>query len=440
MSDNTAPHIAARLYGAPLAVASDKLETLLTVLEPKVLRGETITAIPGADTSRLQERAALPSMTRTRAGTSVASGGVAVISVVGTTVHRGSFVDAMSGLASYSRIQGAVADAMADPEVTGVILDLDTPGGEVSGLFDAATGIRDAATAAGKPLWAVANDAALSAGYALAATADRVWTSRTAFVGSIGVVAVHLDRSKADQQAGLDYTFVHAGKHKVEGHQHAPLPDAARERLQARVDETMGIFVSYVAERRGLAEATVRGFEALYYRGAQAVALGLADTVGSLSEAVAAMRTESAGASKSKSLREEKTMSENLKANPAPDTDAPAEDPAAESAVTPAPAAQDASVQAAPAADAGATIARTEAAEIASVVAQANKIGVTVDMVKVLETGQTADDLRRSVLEAAAKRAADTAVSTAHAPAGVADTPDDGGWGAAARDTFGAKA
>jgi ClpP class serine protease len=92
---------------------------------------------------------------------------------------------------------------MADPRVRGVILDVDSSGGEVGGLFDLVDQIGAIKAASQKPLWAVANEGALSAAYAIASTADRLYVTRTGEVGSIGVVAVHVDESGADEQAGL---------------------------------------------------------------------------------------------------------------------------------------------------------------------------------------------------------------------------------------------
>ena len=100
---------------------------------------------------------------------------------------------------------------MANPSVRGVIMDVDSSGGEVGGLFDLVEQIGAIKAASRKPLWAVANEGALSAAYAIASTADRLYVTQTGEVGSIGVVAVHVDESGADAKAGLAWTFVFAG-------------------------------------------------------------------------------------------------------------------------------------------------------------------------------------------------------------------------------------
>lgn len=76
-----------------------------------------------------------------------------------------------------------------------------------------------------KPIWAVANESVLSAACAVASAADRICVTRTGEVGSIGVVAVHVDESGADAKAGLAWTFVFAGERKVDANAHEPLSE-----------------------------------------------------------------------------------------------------------------------------------------------------------------------------------------------------------------------
>ena len=82
----------------------------------------------------------------------------------------------------------------------------------------------------------MANENALSAAYAIASAADRLYVTRTGEVGSIGVVAVHVDESGADAKAGLAWTFVFAGERKVDGNAHEPLSERASATIQADVD------------------------------------------------------------------------------------------------------------------------------------------------------------------------------------------------------------
>ena len=215
------PHVASRVFGAPLMIARGKLEVILGVLAPRLagspLEPVDTAADPAPQTSITVER-------------------IAVVSVIGTLVSRSGYLDATSGLLAYGEIGDAIASAMDDPSVRGVILDVDSPGGEVGGLFDLVDQIRAIKAANAKPLWAVANEGALSAAYAVASAADRLYVTWTGEVGSVGVVAVHVDESAADAKAGLAWTFVFAGESKVDGNAHEPLSARARATIQADVD------------------------------------------------------------------------------------------------------------------------------------------------------------------------------------------------------------
>jgi len=279
------PHIAARVYGVPLLVDQAKLEAILGAIGPRIVNGEALAAL-----DRPQTGASRFTAGHTASGIPVTETGVAVIPVMGTLVRRSAHLDALSGLTSYASIEDQVMDAMTDPEVRAVLLEVDSNGGEAGGCFDLAESLRSIREQAGKPLWAVANEAALSAAYAIACAADKLYVTRTGEVGSIGVVAVHVDQSAKDAKDGLAWTYIHAGAHKVDGHPHAPLPEGVLASLQADIDGLYGMFVDLVAKRRNLSAAAVRQTEAAVYRGSAAVDAGLADGVGTMSEALAALQ------------------------------------------------------------------------------------------------------------------------------------------------------
>jgi hypothetical protein len=188
------PHLAARLFGVPLAIHRPKLDVILSVLGPRV--GLADLAAPPAFTPP-----ARPAPTQTPH--------VAVIPVHGTLVRRTVGLEAESGLTSYMGLAAQLDAALASPEVAAILLDIDSPGGESGGVFDLADRIRAASQI--KPVWAVANDMAFSAAYALASAANKVFVSRTGGVGSIGVIAMHVDQSGKDAQDGVRYTAVFAG-------------------------------------------------------------------------------------------------------------------------------------------------------------------------------------------------------------------------------------
>ena len=204
------PHLASRLFGTPLLVHRAKLDVILAVL------GERLTLqVPQVDLALPSPRSA-----------PVSTPGIAVIPVHGTLVKRTAGLDAVSGLTSYAEITSLLDAALADPAIDGILLDIDSPGGEASGSFELARQIREASTI--KPVWAVANDAAYSAAYALAASAERLVVTETGGVGSIGVIALHIDQSVKDANDGYRFTAITAGTHKNDFSPHQPLTDDAK--------------------------------------------------------------------------------------------------------------------------------------------------------------------------------------------------------------------
>ena len=263
------PHLAARLFGVPLAIHRPKLDIILSVLGARI---------------GLADLAAPVGYTPAARAPGPPSGKVAVIPIHGTLVRRTSGLDAESGLASYTGIAAQLDAALTSPEVAAILLDIDSPGGESGGVFDLADRIRVASQV--KPVWAVANDMAFSAAYALASAATRVFVARTGGVGSIGVIAMHIDQSVKDAKDGVRYTAVFAGERKNDLNPHEPLSDAAHAVLKAEVDRVYELFVETVARHRGLDADAVRATEAGLFFGPDAVATGLADAVGSLDDAL----------------------------------------------------------------------------------------------------------------------------------------------------------
>jgi len=264
------PHLASRIFGTPLLVHRAKLDVILSALGPRLGIDSPIPA----DAKELL--AAVPAPRPNMQG----AVGIAVIPIHGTLVKRTLGLEAASGLTSYQDIGAMLDAALADPSVTGILLDVDSPGGEASGSFELARRVREATAV--KPIWAVANDAAFSAAYAIASSAERILVTETGGVGSIGVIALHIDQSVKDANDGYRYTAITAGRHKNDFSPHEPLTDTAKSELQSEVDRLYDIFVGHVAAMRGLPEMAVRATEAALYFGPNATAAGLADAVGTL--------------------------------------------------------------------------------------------------------------------------------------------------------------
>jgi signal peptide peptidase SppA len=214
------------------------------------------------------------------------SEGVAIITIVGELVNRGAWIGASSGLVSYEGISHQLSCAAADPQSRSVLLDIESPGGEAVGAFECAAMVRKAAAI--KPVIAVVNGMACSAGYSIASGATRIITTPTGLSGSIGVVMMHMDYSKMLAGAGVEPTFIFAGDHKVDGNPYEPLPDDIRAAFQSEIDAFYGLFLQTVAAGRGarMTQQQARATQARVFMGEAAVWAGLADAIMTFDEAV----------------------------------------------------------------------------------------------------------------------------------------------------------
>lgn len=356
------PHVASRVYGTPLLIAHPKLDVILSVLTPRML-GEPLAA---------------STETHARSSPRVTESGIAVVPVMGTLVRRANGISALSGMCSYHEIQTMAEDAFTNPDVRAVLLEINSCGGEAGGVFDLAENLRDMADSAGKPLWAIADESAMSAAYAIACAADRIIVPRTGELGSIGVVALHVDESGADAQAGLSYTYIHAGAHKADANPHEPLSDDVRGKLQADVDSLYADFVSLVATRRGCTEAVVRSTEAQVYRGMDAVHVGLADAVGTFQQAHDQLTLLLQGSEKPSTIRGKPMNEQEHIERAAQDTAALEKEAEAK------------------------VCERMNA--LSAIAAQAKRLGIDIDPVEALKSGIAPDALRERVLKEAAER------------------------------------
>jgi len=200
-----------------------------------------------------------------------------VMPIIGSMVHRGGSLDALSGIQSYQSIQSELQEAIDNPSVKQVVLDIDSPGGSVAGAFDLKDFISEAKEK--KPIYAMARDNMCSAAYLIGSAATEVYATQTAQVGSIGVVAMHMDQSEANKKQGVKPTFIYAGDYKTAGNPHEKLEGDALEYLKESVEDAYQMFVSAVAENRGLDEQAIRDTEARVYRGEKAEEIGLVDGV-----------------------------------------------------------------------------------------------------------------------------------------------------------------
>jgi signal peptide peptidase SppA len=269
--------MASRLYGTPLLLARSKLDIILNVLGERVGWPASVPDAASLAPSGKLARFEPSSVLNLSQDLSSAASGIAVIGIAGSLVRRNIGVDAQSGLMSYLDIAQNLEMAANDPSVSGILLDIDSPGGEAGGVFELAQRIREINVI--KPVWALACDSAFSAAYAIACAASRVLVTQTSGLGSIGVIAMHVDQTARDAQQGYRFTAVTAGEFKGDLSPHEALNKGANTRLQAEVDRLYGLFVDHVASMRAMAPQAVRATQAACYFGPESIDIGLADAL-----------------------------------------------------------------------------------------------------------------------------------------------------------------
>jgi signal peptide peptidase SppA len=258
------------------------LQTCLTAEDTRVAKIEAGQAF-GQST---EEESELPRLLELQ-------GGLAVISIKGSLVNDddSQWLEWM-GATGYPEIREAMIAAAQDPEVKHILLDVDSGGGAVSGVEDTAALIRLVNDSV-KPVTAFTDGAMYSAAYWLASAAGEIHATRSAGVGSIGVIAVHSERSKQLADNGIGVNVIRAGKYKALANSVEPLSDAGREQIQNRVDAAYKIFVGTVADHRGKSyeyadQVMAQGRE---FVGTAAADAGLVDSITTYDAMASKLRT-----------------------------------------------------------------------------------------------------------------------------------------------------
>ncbi|ECC2476187.1 S49 family peptidase [Salmonella enterica] len=213
--------------------------------------------------------------------------GIAVLPVTGTLVHKLGGMRPFSGMTGYDGITARLQQAVSDPEVKGILLDIDSPGGQAAGAFDCADMIYRMREQ--KPVWALANETACSAAMLLAAACSHRLVTQTSRMGSIGVVMAHTSYAEKLKQEGIDITLIYSGGHKVDLDVTRALPESVHADYQQRMDEARKMFAEKVARYTGLSVDAVMATEAAVYDGQAGIDIGLADEMVNAADAISVM-------------------------------------------------------------------------------------------------------------------------------------------------------
>ncbi|MBQ4836047.1 S49 family peptidase [Pseudoalteromonas luteoviolacea] len=210
--------------------------------------------------------------------------GLAVLPISGTLLHKFGYLQPRSGSTGYDGIIARINDAIHDPEIKAIMLDIDSPGGEAAGLFDCANQIKKLREI--KPIYALCYDTMCSAAMAIGSACTERWITQSGRAGSVGVVVAHRSIEKKLEEDGVVITLIHSGKHKVDGNPYTNLPKEVREKIQANIDKSRDSFAELVSNGIGISKSAVLETEAQIYTGQEAIDVGFANKLVNGQEAV----------------------------------------------------------------------------------------------------------------------------------------------------------
>ena len=281
MSDLLYPMVRRYVHSACWAILPSKLAEITELLAIKSTGGHI-----SPDEIRAQISAAADRQS------AQPTAGVAVLPIVGTIAHRMDMLAESSGGTSVQSMTQQFRAFVADPSISAIVLDVDSPGGNAAGIDEFATEIYRARGA--KPIVAVANTMAASAAYWLASSASELVATPSASIGSIGVIAAHEDASALYEKMGVKMSLVTAGKYKAENNPFEPMTTDGQAAIQKRVDEVYQTFTRTVARNRSAPVDSVRnGFgEGRVVGAKEAVSLGMADRIATIDDVISGLLSQ----------------------------------------------------------------------------------------------------------------------------------------------------
>jgi ClpP class serine protease len=279
------------------AITPDALRVILDITERQEVSPAVIEAVMHGTPEAVAAKVGRP-LDNTQ--TAEVRDGIAVIPVIGPIFRFANLFTEVSGATSVQVLARDLTTALDDPKVSGILLHVDSPGGEASGIAELADMIR--AGTERKPITAYVSDLGASAGYWLASSAGRVVAAETALLGSIGVVMATRDPRR---DKGKDIEFVSSVSPNKRPD---PTTPSGQDQYQALVDQLGDIFVAAVARNRGVKpQAVLDDFGAGgLLVGAQAVAAGMADSIGSFEGTLAEMRAQQQRAEKAAARKQQR--------------------------------------------------------------------------------------------------------------------------------------
>ena len=264
------------ILSSPWAIILDRLLEIQAIYSTH-LRGEKL------DISAFIAQSGGPKSNPNEKRYDVTESGVAIVPMYGVMGKRMNLFTNISGGVSTELVSKDIREILKDPDIKGILLDIDSPGGTVDGTQDLADVIfagRDV-----KPIVAYTSGMIASAAYWVASAAHKTYiSSETCLVGSIGVVSTHIDYSEYEKKMGVKTTEIYAGKYKRIASQYKTLSKEGKKTIQDEVDYIYTVFVENVAKHKGKTteEVLTNMADGRTFIGKQAVDAGLVDGIDSM--------------------------------------------------------------------------------------------------------------------------------------------------------------
>ena len=254
---NNLPRILSKVFREVWATTPEHHRSLRSAIQSHLEQGGEVTPVKsGVDASLEMEST------------------VAVIPLHGTIGKHVSPLERMFGAVDVDEAGAVIAEAAADESIDRIVLDINSPGGTITGVPELAKTIREATEI--KEVIAFTDDLMASAAYWLGSQTDAIYSTMSAEVGSVGVYMALLDESEAMAMDGVKVNAIHSGAFKLAGASFKPLEDAEREMFQADVEKWHDRFKADVNIRRNV---DAQFMEGQTFDGDDAARFGLTDGV-----------------------------------------------------------------------------------------------------------------------------------------------------------------
>lgn len=277
-------HLASFAVTSPWALEPDMLAVVVSILSRRLAGEDTRADVQALANAPKRDLASSPK-------------GVAVLPLHGVIAPKMNMFSEISGGTTFQQATADLREAVASKDVGTIVLDFDSPGGNVQGADEFAHEVLKARAV--KPIIAQVNYRMCSAAYWVGSCATEIVAAPSGVVGSIGVYSLHEDLSAALAQKGIKRTYISKGKFKVEGNETEALSEDTKARWLAEMEVPYSKFVNAVAHGRGLTAAAVRaGFgEGRAVQADEALSLGMVDRIGTLDDTLTRLTAPAAAPS-----------------------------------------------------------------------------------------------------------------------------------------------